>query len=826
MRLFRSRRSDSGETAVHQQPVVSTGPPLTPETHHYQTVTAVPAVILEDDSPKEMKRRLSTWGKKMGRKLEMLRRSDSKESLNSLNSVSSRESIRKKSIWKIGRSSSESCPKPESSPSSIKGFFVRMGSTGMLASRPKDKVDSIGSGTAQDAVLFRSVSTSQLATSYVRGDDPADCLDRVLPKDTPTPHTNLPSDPGYVPTKTMSCDNISRLASLPPTGSRRANFPYAFLRSKLSVLPEENGGSVINTRTHRDSFSEFSYESPTIQEKAYRLRANSEEYFPSKLHDFPSESDCNSLSRTRRSSFEISSFRQLGNKMISIEDRKSVTNNYVSSNESGYDSDGGAPRAAEEVRRDQDDDSGILANESFDSDLDGNENSWQRHTQPADFCTASPDGSGLHWERKTYSGRILPSLPFRSYNYTSTNPNFPQLSSDKKQTKERSPPNFNRHMFVKNTPRIESKRFSIAHKPAWSHTNNHLTSLPSVSSDTTLWNEPNRKYRLVRLLKVRADEDLGIYLTMQVHQPRSKRTSLETRYLVVRLEPGGIAERDGRVSIGDEVINVNGRLLRGLSTLEAVQSILKKHLPRSDSEPGYQVDLVIARDTNSQQSSPSENQKRHSFTGPDVFTANPCTISFDCSTDYARTAKDDNDSDDVFLPSNNCNLMQQRQTSIRDRKEAVAVINRVLAASLKTTTATTTTTNTSTTTQHRSVDEEDGLNMISTTHTVVFQKGLGHKSLGFSIVGGTDSPRGQMGIFVKTIFASGQAAQEGTLLEGDEIVSVNGESLAGLSHANAIATFKKIRSGSVVLHVVRRRIPNRGVKTKANDEKNSLEARD
>ncbi|ESP05488.1 hypothetical protein LOTGIDRAFT_228054 [Lottia gigantea] len=83
--------------------------------------------------------------------------------------------------------------------------------------------------------------------------------------------------------------------------------------------------------------------------------------------------------------------------------------------------------------------------------------------------------------------------------------------------------------------------------------------------------------------------------------------------------------------------------------------------------------------------------------------------------------------------------------------------------------------------------------------TIVLTRGA--DGLGFSIVGGYGSPHGDLPIYVKNVFTKGAAADDGQLQRGDQIVSVNGHNLDGVTHEQAVDVLKNAK-GKVTIIVL------------------------
>ncbi|XP_068626431.1 uncharacterized protein [Battus philenor] len=1066
MRLFRGpkRREVTGAQAAatpsprrdasagHQAP------------HDYTLVTALPAMVMEDDV-KEMKKVFATWGRRMGKKLDMLKKSDVKEvpeeiprseAVSDDSSSSITGQYKKKHNWKMGRSSSDSTTlkndndtdsirsgSRDRSPSPFKSFFYRMGSTGMLNTSKSHSLNTHrtsenGSSQPNTPSLYRSCSTSHLST-YVKADDPSDGIDlqnseSASNKSSPMKqkHNNLISEDNLATSspKALSCDNIPKLEGQPNNLCKKPNFPYAFLRSKLSVLPEENSLANRPNVCIRQSFSErIDRKSPKFRrERLYLPNSRSEERYQSSdnisVHDenslfntnlrnncdfarssmrsvndiegniylykknndesprrssmisqrAPSDYDPMLVPRNRNSlpvydycaafgsSQELKTDLASSNQSIHQEILQAHRlSNYVSSNESGYDSDNrpmdehsnhsppiysyhlssGIARTDKNTLRNGDENSGNFTRQlSFNQKINVNRIHLptRRSSTPCALFPLDKDVS-YEYENKVTENKLYVKNTANQQMAVDHNdskpPPLPKKTINKKIPYVYKTVTLDERVQTRKIKFLQTQELPIQHMSTPNLNENELIreqphqTQQQMSERDILGRGPcTKRFRKIRLLKSRLDESLGVYLAQHRVDFDTSGSNYEIRYIVVKLDFDGIAHRDGRLRIGDEIVNVNGRVLRGLSSLKDVQHIVNScstetNVGEKTLFQRYQVDLVMAHDeitpitlnriisshpceqvsvptisnvppdiipqtihkpSISNQITiethfPSEEQYNSSNNASSIINQidvhqkcevgvqvnNGLILSNQKSDDEKllerrfaqpgslqnitnieismrsspvprnKTANgyrpislhssrpqpvignystlNDNASNEIKENSSHyikhvSRLYQNRSfESIPDQLRTNSrsrFFNRVGSQRCSPNTSAHVSRQQE---YNAAINHEQQNYSHSTLQKTVFWKGPGHKSLGFSIVGGTDSPKGQMGIFIKTVFPNGQAADKGNIFEGDEILSVNNVPTRGLSHAGAISLFKQVKEGKIELTLSRRRAP-------------------
>lgn len=275
-----------------------------------------------------------------------------------------------------------------------------------------------------------------------------------------------------------------------------------------------------------------------------------------------------------------------------------------------------------------------------------------------------------------------------------------------------------------------------------------------------------------RVLAVRLAKDsrgeLGVYI-----KGKCGPDGAVLGYVVADLEQDGPAARSGQLRKGDELLVINGHQVQGVEIEEARQLL---------ATPDQVVHLLVARQEDVEEDC-----------SDDTLTASPSPSSSRLSEPLRVPAERRASISHPGAAANYNTIPEVSEDGEKDNQATQQYSSGVLCTLPRRP-------------RHHTGSSSSGGRSHGSGNsellTVTFVKGPGRGALGFSVVGGRDSPRGALGIYVRRLFPGGQA--EGLLREGDQLVSLNGEPFEGLSHAEAIAAFKRVRQGELVLRVARR----------------------
>lgn len=252
------------------------------------------------------------------------------------------------------------------------------------------------------------------------------------------------------------------------------------------------------------------------------------------------------------------------------------------------------------------------------------------------------------------------------------------------------------------------------------------------------------------------EEDLYDIITVQLTKKSGKGLGLSIvgrkngpGVFISDVVPGGVAESDGRLMQGDQILEVNDKDLRQ-ATQEQAAAILKCAPGSVSMKLGR---LKAGKKANSNNNANNTWPVTISDSSPEGSTKVPPEPPVPIPRTHLPPLIQPH-----HLPPQTPPLQQQQQQIQPKEPQETSGIRTILLER-----------------------RDDGL--------------------GFSIVGGFGSNLGDLPIYVKSVFERGAAAREGSLRRGDQILEVNGESLAGLTHAEAVYILKEAR-GTVALTIL------------------------
>uniref|UniRef100_A0A2K6P305 Multiple PDZ domain protein n=1 Tax=Rhinopithecus roxellana TaxID=61622 RepID=A0A2K6P305_RHIRO len=308
------------------------------------------------------------------------------------------------------------------------------------------------------------------------------------------------------------------------------------------------------------------------------------------------------------------------------------------------------------------------------------------------------------------------------------------------------------------------------------------------------------------------EEEVCDTLTIELQKKPGKGLGLsivgkrnDTGVFVSDIVKGGIADADGRLMQGDQILMVNGEDVRN-ATQEAVAALLKVS---EGSLSSFTFPLSGSSTSESLESSSKKNGPTDSLgisiaggVGSPLGDV-PIFIAMMHPTGVAAQTQKLRVGDRIVTICGTSTEGMTHTQAVNLLKNASGSIEMQVVAGG----------DVSVVTGHQQEPASSSLSFTGLTSSSIFQDDLGPPQcksitlergpdgLGFSIVGGYGSPHGDLPIYVKTVFAKGAASEDGRLKRGDQIIAVNGQSLEGVTHEEAVAILKRTK-GTVTLMVL------------------------